>query len=212
MPKVKAVIFDLDGVLISTDHYHYEAWKKVTNNLNIAFDEQVNHRLRGVSRLESLNIILEQEDVQLSESEKQLLAEEKNRYYVQSLQKLNKEIVDQRVIVTLTKLKERGFKLAIGSSSKNAQYILDRLKLTSFFDAISDGNNITQSKPNPEVFLKAAEYIVEDPGNCIVIEDALTGVRAAKSAGMACVAIGHAALTDEADYQIETIDEILDII
>lgn len=212
MSKFKAIIFDLDGVLVSTDQYHYKAWNKMAGDLNINFDQELNNHLRGISRMDSLNIILNAANLKLSESEKVLLAEEKNNYYVEYLQLLNESDIDPIVIEVLNQLKEKQIKLAIGSSSKNAKLILERVKLISYFDAISDGNNIENSKPNPEVFLKAAEYIMEDPKNCLIVEDAVSGIEAGHKAGMKTVAIGHATTSPKADYRITSFDTILEII
>lgn len=212
MSKIRAVIFDLDGVLVTTDQYHFKAWKKIADDLHIHFDQELNNQLRGVSRMDSLDIILQASNVTLSESERLMLAEEKNNYYVEYLQLLNESVVDPVIIDTLNKLKKKKIKLAIGSSSKNAKLILERIKLTSYFDAISDGNNISRSKPDPEVFLKAAEYIMEDPKNCIIVEDAISGIEAGVTAGMKTVAIGHATTSSKADYKINSIDELLGIL
>lgn len=162
--EYKGIIFDLDGVICHTDKYHYQAWKKLADKLGIYFDEKINNRLRGVSRMESLEIILEKSDKTYDEQEKIRFAEEKNSLYKELLQKMTPEDLSQEVKTTLEQLKEKGFKLAIGSSSKNAKFILERIGLSEFFDAVSDGNNITQSKPSPEVFLKAAEYLGLEPG------------------------------------------------
>lgn len=212
MGKYKAVIFDLDGVLVTTDHYHYKAWKKIADKFEIPFDEEVNHRLRGVSRLDSLNIILENSEVEFSNAEKMNLSEEKNEFYKKYLQKLTPSNIDVNVLLTLKKLKEKDLKLAIGSSSKNAEFILRRTNLMSYFDAISDGNNVEKSKPNPEVFLKAAEFLGQKPENCIIVEDAVSGILAGNRAGMKTVAIGHARTSDLADYKIDSLKKLVDIV
>lgn len=156
---IKGFIFDLDGVIVFTDKLHYQAWKQMADRLGISFDETVNDRLRGVSREESLDIILENyHGPALGAEEKRRLAEEKNSYYRELLEELTQEAVEENVKDTLVKLRERGFKLAIGSSSKNAGLILERTGIAGLFDAVSDGNNIQRSKPDPEVFLKAAAF------------------------------------------------------
>ena len=158
--KIKGLIFDLDGVLVFTDKFHYQAWKTMADELGVYFDETINHRLRGVSRMDSLEIILERyEGPDLSLREKEKLAEKKNEIYRTLLESMTPDDVTKEVRDTLTKLREKGYKLAIGSSSKNAKFILEKVELKDAFDAISDGNNITKSKPDPEVFLKAAEYL-----------------------------------------------------
>ena len=167
--KIKGLIFDLDGVLVFTDKFHYQAWKTMADELGVYFDETINHRLRGVSRMDSLEIILERyEGPDLSLREKEKLAEKKNEIYRTLLESMTPDDVTKEVRDTLTKLREKGYKLAIGSSSKNAKFILEKVELKDAFDAISDGNNITKSKPDPEVFLKAAEYLGLPPKACMV--------------------------------------------
>ncbi|MDF2943296.1 MAG: beta-phosphoglucomutase [Herbinix sp.] len=200
--KYKAIIFDLDGVICHTDHYHYLAWKQLADKLGVYFDETINNRLRGVSRMESLEIILERLDGRvLTKEEKVELAEEKNERYKELLKKMSPQDLSQEVKDTLDFLRTQGLKLAIGSSSKNARLILSQIGLENFFDAISDGNNITMSKPHPEVFLKAAEYLGIEPKDCMVVEDAKAGIEAATVVGMDSGAIG-----DACGYQLATYD------
>ncbi len=208
---MKAFIFDLDGVLVFTDKYHYQGWKMIADKLGIPFDEEVNNRLRGVSRMDSLEIILENYKGNITKEEKEKLAEEKNDYYRGLLGNMTPEDVDENVRKTLAELRKRGHKLAIGSSSKNTKFILEKTNLTDAFDAISDGTNIVKSKPDPEVFLKAAEFLSEDPSNCVVVEDAFSGVDAAKAGGMIAIGIGEASGYEKTDYPIKSFDEILDI-
>ena len=209
---MRAFIFDLDGVLVFTDKYHYLAWKQVADELGIYFDEIINNRLRGVSRMESLEIILERyEGSPLSRSDKEKVAEKKNEIYRKSLAEMTPNDVTEETRNTLIELKNRGYKLAIGSSSKNAKFILERVGLTQYFDAISDGTNITKSKPDPEVFLKAAEFLGEEASECVVVEDAYSGIDAAKSAGMEAIGIGDAYSYDRADYRISFFSELLEI-
>lgn len=208
---VKGIIFDLDGVLLSTDEYHYMAWKSIADKLGIYFDRQINNKLRGVSRMESLGIILGKSNT-FSSIEKEMLAEEKNELYREYLSKLTPATVAVEVRETLDKIREAGFKTAIGSSSKNTRYILERTNLIQYFNAISDGNNISKSKPDPEVFLKASEYIALSPSECIVVEDAHAGIDAAKAGGFIAVAIGDAVTHEGADYKINSIAEIIDIL
>ena len=207
---MKAFIFDLDGVIVFTDKFHYQAWKKMADGMGIYFDEKINNRLRGVSRVESLEIILERyEGEPLSAERKAELMEEKNNTYRKLLSTMTPADVTDEVRNTLKELHERGCKLAIGSSSKNAKFILEKVELLDAFDAISDGNNITHSKPDPEVFSKAGEFLGEKPDNCIVVEDAYAGVDAAKAAGMTAVGIGDAAGYDKADVKIRTFSDLL---
>ena len=204
----KAYIFDLDGVLVFTDQFHYLAWKKIADRLGIPFDEQANNSLRGVSRRESLELILENSARSFTEEEKEALMEEKNNDYRALLSGMSPADVSDEVRNTLKELKEAGYRLAIGSSSKNTKFILEKVQLLSVFDAISDGTNITKSKPDPEVFLKAAQFLGEKPENCIVVEDAYAGIDAAKAAGMTAVGIGDAAGYAKTDYCITHFSEL----
>ena len=181
---LKAIIFDLDGVICSTDEYHYLAWKKMADALGVPFDREINNRLRGVSRMDSLNIILEKYTGEpLSGERKQQLAAMKNDAYRALLANMGPKDLTPEVRATLDALRASGLKLAIGSSSKNTPYILERIGLKDYFDALSDGNNITRSKPDPEVFLKAAEYLGEAPEACLVVEDAVSGAQAGHAGG-----------------------------
>jgi beta-phosphoglucomutase len=209
---MKAFIFDLDGVLVFTDRFHYQAWKKMADRIGVYFDEQINNRLRGVSRAESLEIILERwEGAPLSKEEKEALMEEKNNTYRELLKTMTPADVADDVRQTLDQLKKRGHRLAIGSSSKNTKFILEQVALTDVFDAISDGTNISRSKPDPEVFIKAAQFLGEEPDNCIVVDDAFAGIDAAKAAGMTGVGIGDAAGYEKADVRIQNFAELLDL-
>lgn len=211
--KIKGLIFDLDGVLVFTDKFHYQAWKTMADEHGVYFDETINHRLRGVSRMDSLEIILERyEGPDLSLREKEKLAEKKNEIYRTLLESMTPDDVTKEVRDTLTKLREKGYKLAIGSSSKNAKFILEKVELKDAFDAISDGNNITKSKPDPEVFLKAAEYLGLPPKACMVVEDAEAGIEAAKKGGMYAAGIGEAAKSINADESLKTFSELVDIV
>ena len=211
--KYKAVIFDLDGVICSTDEYHYKAWKKLADKMNISFDRKVNERLRGVSRMESLEIILKNyHGNMLSREEKDKLTEEKNQIYRESLSNMSEKDLSSEVKETLELLHNMGLKLAIGSSSKNTKYILKQIGLESFFDAISDGTNIKKSKPDPEVFLKAAEFIHENPENCLVVEDAEAGIDAAIAGHFDSAGIGTAVAHGKATYRLNSFQEIIKIV
>ena len=207
--KTSGIIFDLDGVIVFTDKFHYLAWKSVADELGIYFDEKINNRLRGVSRMDSLEIILENGDVELTDKEKLEIADKKNKLYREYLSRMTPSDVSDEVRETLTELRKRGYRLAIGSSSKNAKYILERVALTDYFDAISDGTNITKSKPDPEVFLKAAEFLKLKGDECAVCEDAFAGIDAAKNAGMKAVAIGDATSYEKADIKLTTFKDLL---
>ena len=202
----KAIIFDLDGVIVSTDEHHYRAWKKVADEEAIYFDEIINMRLRGVSRMESLEIVLEKSQKQYSKEEKLLLAERKNLYYKNLIKNLTPDDILPGVIDLLSLLKENGIKIAIGSSSKNSPEILSYIGLDSYFDATVDGNDINNSKPHPEVFLKAAYALGQSPQDCLVVEDAASGVVAALAAGMKVVGVSSAATDKNADYTAESLE------
>ena len=207
--KFKAIIFDLDGVICFTDEYHYRAWKALADRLNAPFDRTINNRLRGVSRMASLEIVLETyTGPELSEEEKAALATEKNEMYRESLKEMSPADLSDEVRETLNALRAKGLKLAIGSSSKNAPFILKQIGLEGFFDAVSDGNNISRSKPDPEVFLKAAEYLGMDPADCLVVEDAHAGVEAAVAGGFDCAAIGDAKEDPRAVYHLTQISDL----
>lgn len=210
MKQYKGIIFDLDGVICFTDHYHYLAWKTVADKLGIYFDETINNRLRGVSRMESLEIILEKYEGKLSLEEKINLAEEKNEVYKNLLKQMSAADLSDEVRDTLNALKAKKIKLAIGSSSKNAVFILERLGLDDFFDAISDGNNITKSKPDPEVFIKAANMLGLECRDCLVVEDAKAGIEAAIAGGFDSAALGDAVLCKKATYNLAGFSELLD--
>lgn len=210
--KYKGIIFDLDGVICFTDQYHYQAWKKLADKEGIPFDEKINHRLRGVSRLESLNIILEQSKKSFSEQEKEEMAAEKNAQYVKLLENMTPKDLSEERKETLLALREAGIKLAIGSSSKNARTILNKIGLGNFFDAISDGNQIHKSKPDPEVFVKAAELLALSPAECLVVEDAKAGIEAAAAGGFHSAGIGEAAKDKRTTYPIEKFADLLIVI
>lgn len=205
----KAFIFDLDGVLCFTDKYHYEAWKTVADKLSLPFNEKVNDRLRGVSRMDSLEIILSLGDKTYSQEEKIKFAEEKNEVYRKLLENMTPSDVADEVRETLDELKKRGYKLAIGSSSKNTPLIIEKCDLKKYFDAVSDGNNITRSKPDPEVFLKAAEFLGLKSDDCYVVEDAEAGIDAGKAGGFVTIGIGCAAVYKKTDIALTTFKDIL---
>lgn len=207
---MKGIIFDLDGVIVHTDNFHYLAWKSIADQLGIHFDQQINNRLRGVSRMQSLDIILEQSSVEFSPQQKVELAERKNNIYKQLLQDLTPSDVSPKVVSTLRQLKQH-YQLAIGSSSKNAKSILNYVGLIDMFDAISDGTNIVNTKPDPEVFLKAAQYLCLPPHQCVVVEDAVAGITAGKNANMITIAVGDASINKAGDYNIDSFEQILDI-
>ena len=213
MKKVRGIIFDLDGVLVFTDKFHYQAWKKMADGLGIYFDEEINNRLRGVSRMDSLEIILEQYHGEaLTREKKEELAEQKNNHYCEFLKTMTPDDVTPQVRHTLAALREQGIRLSVGSSSKNARFILERVDLLDAFDAISDGNNIQKSKPDPEVFLKGAEYLGLEPSECAVVEDAYAGIDAAKAGNMLAIGIGDAASYEKTDYRLMVFEDLLKVV
>jgi len=210
--KYRAVIFDLDGVICHTDENHYLAWKSVAEDLGIPFDRDDNDRLRGVSRRESLEILLEAHDEEMEEAEKKHWTDRKNHRYRESLHTLTPEDLDPGVPETLSAVRKMGLLMAIGSSSKNAKFILERLGLADAFDGISDGNGIIKSKPDPEIFLRAAGLLGVTPEECLVVEDAKAGIEAALAAGMDCAAIGDGTRYGLAQYNLDHITDIVAIL
>lgn len=211
--KYDAIIFDLDGVICFTDHYHYLAWKALADEIGAKFDESNGDRIRGVSRMESLEIVLEgYNGPAFSQEEKIAMATKKNDLYRSYLMTMTTADLSEEVKDTLNALRAKGLKLAIGSSSKNTPLILDRIGLGDFFDAISDGNNISRSKPDPQVFLMAADMLKLDPKNCLVVEDAEAGIQAAVSGGFDSAALGPAALCGKATYNMKSFKDLLEIV
>lgn len=210
--RYKAIIFDLDGVICFTDKYHYMAWKVIAESVGVSFDEAFNNRLRGVSRMESLEIILEKYDGTLDQAEKEALAEKKNELYRKYLTQMSTADLSHEVSETLKKLRGMGLKLAIGSSSKNTPFILQQIGLGGYFDAVSDGNNITHSKPDPEVFVKAAQMLCLAPEQCLVVEDAKAGIEAAVAGGFDCAGLGDAAGHERVTYRLSRFADLLDVV
>lgn len=196
--SIKACLFDLDGVIVDTAKYHFIAWKKLANELGFEFTIQDNERLKGVSRTRSLEILLEIGGFTLSKEKTQELAQRKNKDYVSFIKKMTPDEILPGVVPFLNELKKAGIKIALGSASKNAPIILERLNLTSYFDAIIDGNKVSKAKPDSEVFIKGAEALGIPAEECIVFEDAEAGIAAAINGGMKCVGIGSPANLNKA--------------
>ncbi len=207
--RYQGIIFDLDGVICSTDEYHYRAWKALADRLHVPFDRARNNLLRGVSRLASLDIILEKADRSYTKEEKAALAEEKNGLYRRLLADMGPDALSEDVSSTLRALRETDLKLAIGSSSKNTPFILRQIGLEGFFDAVADGNCITHSKPHPEVFLQAAAMLGLPPEQCLVVEDAHAGVEAAAAGGFDCAAMGDAKDDERASWHLNAFSDLL---
>jgi beta-phosphoglucomutase len=211
---IEAVLFDLDGVIVFTDRYHYLGWKQLADEEGWAFDEEVNNGCRGVPRMESLEVILRHNGLDLPEAEKEAMAARKNRYYVELLKQINEDDVYPGAVGFLKDLIATGVKIGLCSSSKNALLVLDSLDLASYFDTVVTGADITKAKPDPEIFLLGAERLGIDPSACLVFEDAPSGVAGALAAGMDCIGVGSADLLTEApvtmtDYGVIDITALL---
>lgn len=199
MSKIRGCIFDLDGVIVDTAHYHYLAWKRLAEELGYQLTVQDNEQLKGVSRMESLERILVLAGISLDLKEKEKLAERKNVWFNEYVEAMSPDEIFPGVKQLIADLKAAGMKVGLASSSKNAATVVRLLKIQSEFDAIVDGNMIHRTKPDPEIFLLAAERLGVDPPKCVVIEDAEAGVEAALAAGMLCIGIGSPALLQKAN-------------
>ncbi len=208
MKQPKAIIFDLDGVIVDTAKFHYEAWKKIANDLGLDFTKAQNEHLKGVSRVESLNKILKWSGVTLNQEEKDVLLEAKNKHYLSLISHMDETELLEGIPVLLGKLVEAKVPFALGSASKNARLILDILHLSNLFSAIVDGTDVTKAKPDPEVFLIAAERLGYKPEDCIVVEDSKAGIQAARTAGMVSVGIGAEDVLGEADVILDDTSQL----
>ncbi|HYF84171.1 MAG TPA: beta-phosphoglucomutase [Clostridia bacterium] len=208
MSLIKGCIFDLDGVIVDTAKYHYLAWKRLSDELGFEFSQKDNERLKGVSRMACMEILIEIGGLSLSEAEKHSYADKKNGWYVEYISDIGEEEVLPGARDFITRLKAAGIKIALGSASKNAGIILKSLKLTEYFDAIIDGNKVSKAKPDPEVFLLGAQELGLPPENCVVFEDAKAGVEAARRAGMKCIGIGTSPELSDADIMIPGFENV----
>ncbi len=206
--KDKAFIFDLDGVIVDTAKYHFLAWKELAEHLGFDFTEEQNELLKGVSRVRSLEILLDLGKVELSPSEKENYLKEKNDQYLNYISTMQTDEILPGIEELLHFLKKENVRFALGSASKNARLILENLNLLDLFDAIVDGNDVSTAKPDPEVFLIAAGKLGVDPSDCIVVEDAQAGIQAARTAGMTTVAIGDPKVLEGADYNLRNTNEL----
>jgi beta-phosphoglucomutase len=204
---IKACIFDLDGVIVDTAHYHFLAWRRLANELGIQLTEHDNEKLKGVSRMKSLEIILDLGGISLSEHDKETLANKKNSWFVDYVERMAPEEIFPGVKQLIRELKQRGMKVGLASSSKNARTVIKLLNIHQEFDAVIDGTMITHSKPHPEIFLLAAKKLGVEPKDCLVFEDAEAGVEAALAAGMKCVGIGSAGQLNKANLVLEKTGE-----
>jgi beta-phosphoglucomutase len=209
LKDVKGAIFDLDGVIVDTAKYHYKAWKRLANELGFEFTEKDNERLKGVSRFESLDILLEIGGLYFSEELKQAVAKVKNDWYVQYISAINESELLKGAREYLVFLRKKGVKIALGSASKNSKIIIDNLRIENLFDVIIDGNKITKSKPDPEIFLLGAKGLELKPSECVVFEDAYAGIEAAKGGGIYAVGIGSKDDLPNADLNIKGLYELL---
>jgi beta-phosphoglucomutase len=208
MSDIKACLFDLDGVIVDTAKYHFKAWKRLANQLGIDFTEEENEKLKGVSRIESLQLILEWGGLKKSEEEILALATLKNDWYVAMISEMKDDEILPGVIPFLEELKKANIKIALGSASKNSVAILEKINLLNYFDAIIDGTKVSKSKPNPEVFLKGAEALGVSPANCVVFEDAVAGVEAAIHAEMRVIGIGTKEVLSAANLVVEGLHQM----
>lgn len=204
----KAFIFDLDGVIVDTAKYHFLAWKKLANSLGVDFSEEQNEQLKGVSRVRSLEKILAWGGIELSEDKFMELMAKKNNDYLSYVDAMDESEILPDVMKILDFLKAEGYPIALGSASKNARTILQKVNLLKSFDSIVDGTNVTKAKPDPEVFLNAAESLDTQPNDCVVFEDSVAGVQAANIAGMISIGIGDPEVLGEADFVFKDFTEI----
>lgn len=212
---IKGCIFDLDGVVVDTAKYHYLAWKEIADELGFFFSEQHNERLKGVSRMASLDILLEVGGIKKNDEEKGRLAEKKNGRYLEYIMRMTPEEVLPGVREFLGQLRTAGIRISLGSASKNAKVILKQTGIENLFDAIADGTNVSKAKPDPEVFLKGAELLHLHPQQCVVFEDAVAGIEAAHRAGMKCIGVGEASILTKADFNIKGFSDtkkVMDIV
>lgn len=206
---IKACIFDLDGVIVDTALYHFLAWKRLADELGIPFTEEDNEQLKGISRMDSLKIILDLGHTQLDEDAKRELSEKKNEWFVEYVNAIQPNDIFPGVKPLIKDLRAAGIKVALASSSKNAKHVIRLLEVDELFDAIVDGTMVKHSKPDPEIFLLAAKLLGVEPAYCLVFEDAEAGVEAAKRAGMKCVGIGDASRLSSADLVYENTGDFL---
>jgi beta-phosphoglucomutase len=208
MNSIKACIFDLDGVIVDTAVYHYKAWKRLANYLGFDFTEEQNEKLKGVSRVRSLELILQWGGITKTAAEQEVLATEKNTWYVEMISHMKPDEILPGAKEFVQACRDAGIKTALGSASKNSMMILEKIGMVDLFDAIIDGNKVSKAKPDPEVFLKGAEAVGVAPTDCVVFEDAIAGVEAAIAGGMKAVGIGSPEVLTEADLVISGLDKM----
>jgi len=209
---IKAVIFDLDGVIAKTDNYHYLAWKKTCEEHHLFFDKDLNNELRGVSRQNSLNIILKHNKFKMNEDSINQILSEENQYFNEIISKINETDLFTGIIDVFKELKVRNIKIGVGTMTKHSKEIIDGLNIRSYFDAIVDGNMVVNSKPDPEVFLSCAKLLEVNPTETLVIEDGKSGIEAANAGGFISVAIRNVTSLNIAKFNIDDITEVLDVL
>jgi beta-phosphoglucomutase len=207
--EMRAAIFDLDGVIVDTAKYHFLAWKRLARQFGFDFTETDNERLKGVSRVRSLEILLEIGGLTMDEAEKEKVATQKNEWYIDYIKHMDSSEILPGAAEYLRHLRAKGIKTALGSASKNASLILERLEIFNLFDAVIDGNKVSQAKPDPEVFLRAADELGVPPTSCVVFEDAEAGIQAALRANMGVVGIGKPGILSEADIVVSGLEQLL---
>jgi beta-phosphoglucomutase len=205
---LKGCIFDLDGVIVDTARYHFLAWKRLADQLNIKFTETDNERLKGVSRMDSLEIILGLGKMKADRKKKEEFAALKNKWYVEYISRMTPDEILPGSLELINELRRAGIKTAIGSASKNTPLILRRVRIEDLFDAVADGNIVSHAKPDPEVFLTAARLLGIEPCYFIVFEDAIAGVQAALNAGMTCVGIGSPSILSKAHLVVSGLNQL----
>jgi len=208
MMRIGACIFDLDGVIVDTAVYHFLAWKRLANQLGIPFTKEDNERLKGVSRMASLEIILEIGGRKPNDNRKQEYATLKNNWYIDYISKMTSDEILPGSLRFINELRDANVRVAIGSASKNTPLILKQVGILELFDAVADGNNVRNAKPDPEVFYKAASMLGIKPENCVVFEDAIAGVQAALNAGMMCIGVGSANILTKAHFVVSGLNEM----
>lgn len=208
MSNIQLFIFDLDGVITDTAEYHYLAWKSLANTYSLKFNREINEQLRGVSRIESLNIILKENEMHITREKTNEWANLKNDFYIELINEITPKDLLPGVVELLEELKNKNVKIALGSASKNAKPVIERLGISRYFDYIGDGFSVKNSKPAPDLFLHVAKELRINPNNCIVVEDAEAGLEAAISAGMKTIGIGPKNRLKKANYIYDSIEEI----
>ncbi len=208
MAEIQTCLFDLDGVIVDTAKYHFKAWKRLCNDLGFDLTENENEELKGISRVESLEILLHNGGVSLAQNEKDKYLDQKNKWYLEYVDTMDKSEILPGVESFLTSVRKSGRKLALGSASKNAMHILEKIEITDYFDAIIDGTKVTRGKPDPETFLLGAKATNTPPVNCVVFEDAAAGIQAAKAGGMYAIGVGDPDILNLADRVIPGFEDV----